>query len=145
MFVCDIGECSKQRGGRQSLLTNLGEIPIDLEEGILHYTYISEPTTEELETKEIVWAVPFQPNTLEHATTRIKAACNMKMYVDKGVDSGFKLQTDIPKCTRQNPILDSGPTAPLAARLVNCPIDIANQTLLATTHLRSGDIDMDQQ
>ena len=69
----------------------------------------------------------------------------MKTHVKKGVDGDFKLQPDIPKCTRQNPILDNGPTAPLAARLANCPMDIANQTLLATTQLRAGDIDMDQQ
>ena len=69
----------------------------------------------------------------------------MNIHVDKVVDSGFKLQPEIPKCTRQNPILDSGSTAPLSARLVNCPMDIANRTLLATTHLREGDIDIDQQ
>ena len=74
VFVCDIDERSKQLGGRQSLLTDSGEIPIDLEDGRLPYTYIREPTTEELETKEIVWAVPFQPNSLEQATNRIKAA-----------------------------------------------------------------------
>ena len=51
VFVCDIDERSKQRGGRQSLLADLGEIPIDLEEGRLPYTYIHKPTTEELETK----------------------------------------------------------------------------------------------
>ena len=51
VFVCDIDERSKQRGGRQSLLTNSGEIPIDIEDGRLPYTYIREPTTEELKTK----------------------------------------------------------------------------------------------
>ena len=30
VFVYDIDECSKQRGGRQSLLIKSGEIPIDL-------------------------------------------------------------------------------------------------------------------
>ena len=89
--------------------------------------------------------MPFQPKSLEQAKTRIKAARNIKIHVDEGVDSDFKLQTDIPKCTRQNPILDSGPTAPLATRLANCPIDIANRTLLATTYMRAGDIDMDQR
>ena len=69
VFVCDIGERSKHRVGRQSLLTDSGEIPINIEEGRLPYTYILEPTTEELETKEIVWEVPFQPNSLEQATT----------------------------------------------------------------------------
>ena len=54
MFVCDIDERSKQRGGRQSLLTNSGDIPIDLDEGRMPYTYIRKPTTEELETKEII-------------------------------------------------------------------------------------------
>ena len=73
-----------------------------------------EPTTKELETKEIVWAVTFQPNSLEQATTIIKAAWNMKIHVNKGVDSDFKLQPDIPKYTRRNPILDSGTTSPLA-------------------------------
>ena len=126
-------------------MTNSGEIPIDLEEGRLTYTYIREPTTEELKTKEIVWAVPFQPNSLERSTTRIKAARNMNIHVDKGVDSDFNIQPEIPKCTRRKPILDSGTTAPLAARLANCPIDISNLTLLATTQLRAGDIDMDQQ
>ena len=69
----------------------------------------------------------------------------MKIHVDKGVDSDFKLQPDIPKCTRRNPILDSGPTALLCERLANCPIDIANRTFLVMTQLRAGDIDMDQQ
>ena len=69
----------------------------------------------------------------------------MKIHVDKGVDGDFKLQIDIPKCTRRNQIMDSGPTAPLSARLVNCPMDIANQTLPTTTQLRAGDIDMDQR
>ena len=50
-----------------------------------------EPTTKNLKTKEIVWAVPFQPNSLEQATTRIKAAQDMKIHVNKGVDSDFKL------------------------------------------------------
>ena len=145
VFVCDIDECSKQRGGRQSLLTNSGEIPIDLEEGRLPYTYIRKPTTEDIKTKEIVWAVPFQPNSLDQATTRIKAARNMKIHVDKGTNSDFNIQPDIPKCTGRNPILDSGPTAPLAVRLANCPIDISNQNLLATTQMRAGDIDMDHQ
>ena len=69
----------------------------------------------------------------------------MKIHVNKCVDSDFKLHPDIPKCTRRNPILGSGSTAPLAARLANFLIDIANRTLLATTQLRSGDITMDQQ
>ena len=69
----------------------------------------------------------------------------MEIHVNKGVDSEFKLQPDIPKFTRQNPILDSGPTAPLYARLANCSIDIANRTLLTMTQLRVGDIDMDQK
>ena len=51
VFVCDIDERSKQRGDRQSLLTDSGEIPIDLEEGRLSYTYICEPTTKELKIK----------------------------------------------------------------------------------------------
>ena len=51
VFVCDVDECSKQRGGRQSLLTDSREIPIDLEEERLPYTYIHEPTTEELKMK----------------------------------------------------------------------------------------------
>ena len=114
VFVYDIDERSKQRGGRQSLLTDSGEIPIDIEEGRLPYTYIREPTTEELETKEIVWEVPFQPNSLDQAIIIIKAARNMKIHVDKVVNIDFKIQPDIPKCTRQNPILESDPTAKLA-------------------------------
>ena len=51
VFVCDMDERSKKRGVRQSLLTNSWEIPIDLEEGVLPYTYIHEQTTEELKTK----------------------------------------------------------------------------------------------
>ena len=74
MFFCDIDERSKQRGDRQSLLNYSGETPINLDEGRLHYTCIYKPTTEELKTKEIVWEVPFQPNSLEQATIRIKAA-----------------------------------------------------------------------
>ena len=69
----------------------------------------------------------------------------MKIRVEKGVDSDFKLQPDIPKCTRKNPILDSGPTAQLPVRLAKCPVYITNRTLLATTQLRAGDIDMDQR
>ena len=69
----------------------------------------------------------------------------MKIHVKEDVDDDFKIQPDIPKYTRRNPIMDSGPTAPLAARLTNCPIDISNQTLLATTQLRAGDIYMEQQ
>ena len=38
VFVCDIDESYKQRGGRQSLLTDSGEIPIDLEEERIPYT-----------------------------------------------------------------------------------------------------------
>ena len=67
----------------------------------------------------------------------------MKIHVNKDEDSDFKLQPEIPKYTRRNPILDSGTTSPLATRLANFPIDIANRTLLATTYLRAGDIDMD--
>ena len=145
VFVCDIDELSKQRGGIQSLLTDYGEIPIDLEEGRLPYTYIRKPTTEEIETKEIFRAVPFYPNSLEQATTIIKAARNMNIHVNKGVDSDFKLQPDIPKCTWRNPILDSGPTAPLSARLANFPMDIANRNLLSTTRLMAGDIDTYQR
>ena len=37
VFVCDIVECSKYLSGRQSLLTNSGEIPIDLGEERLPY------------------------------------------------------------------------------------------------------------
>ena len=44
--VCNINERSKHRGGIQSLVTNSGEIPIDIEEERLPYTYIREPTTE---------------------------------------------------------------------------------------------------
>ena len=51
VFVCDIDERPKQRGVRQSLFTNSGEIPIDLEKGRLPYPYIRKPTTEELKTK----------------------------------------------------------------------------------------------
>ena len=69
----------------------------------------------------------------------------MKIHVKKVVDGEFKLQPDIPKCTQQNPILDSGPKAPLAVRLENCPIDITNLTLPTTTQLRAGDIDMNQR
>ena len=71
VFVCDIDERLKQRGDRQSLLTDSGEIPINLEEGRFPYTYIRKPKTEELNTKEIVWEFPFQPNSLEQATTQI--------------------------------------------------------------------------
>ena len=69
----------------------------------------------------------------------------MNIHVYKDVDSDFKLQPEIRKCTRQNPILDGGPTAPLAVIIANCPIDISNRTLLATTQLRAGDIDTDQR
>ena len=133
MFVCDINERSKQHGGRQSLLTDSWKIPIDLEEGRLPYTYIPKIATEELKTKEIVWAVLSQPNSLEQAPTIIKDARIMKLHVDKGVNSDFKLQPDISKCTGRKPILDSGSTAPLVARLADFPIDNFNRTLL-TTH-----------
>ena len=89
--------------------------------------------------------MPFQLNALEQATTRIKAAWNINIHVDKDKDSDLKLQPDIPKCTRQNPILDSGTKAPLVDKLTNCPTDIVNRTLLATTYLRDGNIDMDKQ
>ena len=69
----------------------------------------------------------------------------MKIHVEEGVDGDYKLQPDIPTCTRRNPILCSRPKAPLDARLSNCPIDIANRNLLATTQLWASDIDMDQQ
>ena len=69
----------------------------------------------------------------------------MKIHVNKVMDSEFKLQPDIPECTQWNPILYSGPTSPLATRLENCPIDISNRTLLVTTQLRAGDIDMDSR
>ena len=45
LFACNIDERSKHRGGRKSLLTESEEIPIDLKEEILPYTYIREPTT----------------------------------------------------------------------------------------------------
>ena len=89
--------------------------------------------------------MPFQLNALEQSTTRIKSAWSMKIHVGEDEDSDFKLQPDIPKCTRRNPILDSGPKAPLAERLANFPMYIANLTLFATTQLRGGNIDMDQR
>ena len=67
----------------------------------------------------------------------------MKIHFDEDKDSDFKLQPDIPKCTWQNPILDSGPKAPLFERLANYPTDIENRTLLTKTHLRDSNIDMD--
>ena len=109
------------------------------------YTYIRKPKTEETQTLRIVWAVPFQLNALDQATNRIKSARNMNAQFDKDEDSEFKLQPDITKCTRKNPILDSGSKAPLSERLANCPTDISNQTLLVTTQLRGGNIDMDQR
>ena len=69
----------------------------------------------------------------------------MKIHIDKDEDSDFKLQPEIPKFTRRNPILDSGPKASLYERLANRPADIANRTLLATTQLRDGNIDMRHQ
>ena len=69
----------------------------------------------------------------------------MKIRVNEDKDIDFKLQPDIPKYTRQNPILDSGPKSPLSERLATCPTDIANQTLLVETQLRYGNIEMDQQ
>ena len=69
----------------------------------------------------------------------------MKIHIDKDEDSDFKLQPEIPKFTRRNPILDSGPKASLYERLANRPADIANRTLLATTQLRDGNIDMHHQ
>ena len=51
VFVCNIYEHSKQRGGRQSLLIDSRVIPIE----ILPYTYIREPKTEEIYTLLIVW------------------------------------------------------------------------------------------
>ena len=59
VFVCNIDERSKHHGGRQSLLNNSGEIPINLEEERLSYTYIRDPSTEEIQTLPIVWSVPF--------------------------------------------------------------------------------------
>ena len=145
MFVCNINDCSKHHGGRQSLLTDSGDIPINIEEERLPYTYIREPTTEEIQTLPIVWVVPFQLNTLEQGVTWIKSAWNTKIHVDEDEDGDFNLQPDIPKCTRQNPILDSGLKAPLSERLANFPTYNANQTLIVTTQLRDGNIDMDQQ
>ena len=69
----------------------------------------------------------------------------MKIHVDKDGDSDFKFQPDIPKCTQRNPILESGPKSPLAEKLEKCPADIDNRNHLATTQLRDGNIDMDQQ
>ena len=69
----------------------------------------------------------------------------MKIQFNKDEDCDFKLQTEISKCTRWNPILDNGPKVTLSERLKNCLADISNQSLLATTQLRSGNIDMDQQ
>ena len=69
----------------------------------------------------------------------------MNIHVEENKYSDFKLQPDILKCTRQNQILDSVPKEPLSERLANCPTDITNLTLLATTQLRGGNIDMDQQ
>ena len=66
----------------------------------------------------------------------------MNIHVDEDKDINFKLQPDIPKFTRRNPIMDSGLKAPLSERLANCPMDIANRTLLARTQLRAGYIDM---
>ena len=89
--------------------------------------------------------MPFQLTALEQATNRIKAAQKTNIQVDEDKDSDFNLQPDISKFKRLNQILDSGPKAPLAERLANCPTDIANQTLLATTQLRDGNIEMDQR
>ena len=69
----------------------------------------------------------------------------MKIHIDKDDDSDFKFKPDIPKCTRRKPILDSDPKTLLAERLAKCPTDTANRTLLATTQLRDGNIDMDQR
>ena len=49
-FDCNIDERSKHRGDRQSFLTDYGEIPINLEEDRLPYTYIREPTIKEIQT-----------------------------------------------------------------------------------------------
>ena len=109
------------------------------------YNYIREPKTEETQTLPIVRAVPFQLKDLEQATTGIRDAWNMKIHFNEDKDSDFKLQPEIPKYTRRNPILDSGLKAPLTERLANQPKDISNQTLLVTTQLRHGNINMDQR
>ena len=69
----------------------------------------------------------------------------MNIHVDEDKDINFKLQPDIPKFTRRNPIMDSGLKAPLSERLANCLTNIANRTLLATTQLRDSNIDMYQR
>ena len=69
----------------------------------------------------------------------------MNIHIDEYKDSDFKIQPDIPKCTQRNPILDIIPKSPLAERLEKCPADISNRNLLAVTHLRGGNIDMDQR
>ena len=46
---------------------------------------------------------------------------------------------------RQNTILDRGPTASLDDRLANCPEELSNRTLQATTQLRDGNIDIDKR
>ena len=89
--------------------------------------------------------MPFHLKALDQATALIKASWNMEIDVDKDEDSDFKLQPDIPKYTRQNPIMGSGTKAPLSERLANFPTNISNQTFLATTQLRDGNIDMDHR
>ena len=100
VFVCNIDEHPKHRGGRQSLLNDNREIPIYLEEERMPYTYVHEPTTEKIQTLPIVQAVSFQLNALEKSTNQIKADQNMKIQFNKDEDCDFKLQTEISKCTR---------------------------------------------
>ena len=57
--VCyDIDERSKQQGGRESLLTEPGVVPIFLEEGKLPLNFTRCPITKELQSKKIHWIVP---------------------------------------------------------------------------------------
>ena len=145
VLLGDIDKRPKKRVGRQSLIVDSGEIPINLEEEKLSFINNRCPTPEELRTLTINWIVPFTTATLETSNCQLGAAQNLEVPVDDDKYHEPKIHPDTSRSLRRNQILNSGPLAPLDARLGNCLPELANRTLLATTYLRDGKIETDQQ
>jgi len=69
---CDIDERPEHRDGRQSLLTECGEVKIHVENGRLPYSCTRMPTERELQFLPINWIVPKCNTVLEETLTRAR-------------------------------------------------------------------------
>jgi hypothetical protein len=69
---CDIDERPEHRDGRQSLLTECGEVKIHVENGRLPYSFTRMPTTRELQLLPINWIVPKCNTVLQETMNRAR-------------------------------------------------------------------------